>query len=213
LNAPEDFKLRRSRLISRFRAVAFAAATVVLVTWSGNAFAQSFDLSQLFGGGNGGGGGYGGSGGGYGGGSGGGNPLSQLFGGGSGGGQQRHQQQGNASGISVDRSAPPYTGKFAGSQEDQGAQTTLSAQFACYPASDADIPTARAFVCYTGGSGAGGPPPAGGPPSYGPPPNGGPSAYGPPNGGPPPYGPPNGGGYGPPPGGGPPNGPPPDGVE
>jgi hypothetical protein len=177
----------------------------MLVTWSGNAFAQGFSLGQLFGGGGNGGGGSSGGGGGYGGGSsggsGGGNPLSQLFGGGSGGGQQHQHQQGNASGISVDRSAPPYTGKFAGSQQDQGAETTLSAQFACYPASDADIPQARAFVCYTGGSGGDGPP------------QGGPPPYGASNGGPPPYGPPSGGGYGPPPGSGPPNGPPPDGVE
>jgi hypothetical protein len=105
--------------------------------------------------------------------------------------------------VSVDRGSPPFTGKFSGKQNDQGAETTMTTQFACYPASDSDIPQARAFVCYTGGSNGGGAPGAGG----------GPPRYGSSNGGPPPYGPPPGSGsdYGPP-GGGPPNGPPP-GVE
>jgi hypothetical protein len=170
-----------------------AVFTTLMLTCAGPAFAQGFDLGQFLGGGNGGGGNGGGGG-----------PLSQLFGGGGGGGQRQqrqNQQQNNASGIEVDRSAPPFTGKFSGKQEDQGAESTITAQFACYPASDVDIPQARTFVCYTGGSGAGGPPPAGGPSAYGPP-DGGPQAYGRSGGGsPPPYGPPP---------GGPPNGPPPD---
>jgi hypothetical protein len=78
----------------------------------------------------------------------------------------------------------------------------MTAQFACYPANDADIPQAKAFVCYTGGSNSGRANDSGGPPPYGPP-NGGPPPYGPPTGGGPPYSSP---------GGGPPNGPPP-GVE
>lgn len=76
--------------------------------------------------------------------------LSQLLGGGS-----KHQQQGNSAnsngdGINIQRSAPPFTGKFVGTQEDQGDETTMTAQFACYPASDSALPQARAFVCYTG---------------------------------------------------------------
>ncbi len=167
----------------------FAALTAFLLASSGNASAQGFDLSQLFGGGGNGGGGGGGGGGG----------LGSLFGGGGGG--QRHQSQSNGGGISVERSAPPLTGKFTGKQDSDGMQSTITAQFACYPAHDADIPQSNAFVCYTGNQ-AGGGPPSGGPAAA--------NGYGPPSGG---YGPPpNGGpGYGPP-DGGPPNGPPP-GVE
>ena len=46
------------------------------------------------------------------------------------------------SGISVERSAPPFTGKFTGQQDSQGMQSSITAQFACYPASDSDIPQA-----------------------------------------------------------------------
>jgi hypothetical protein len=49
-------------------------------------------------------------------------------------------------------------------------QSSITAEFACYPASDADIPQARAFVCYAGGSNSGDSPSSGGPPngaSYG----------------------------------------------
>jgi hypothetical protein len=181
----EDIKLRLNhRLANRFGVAAIAALAVFFVTVSGQAFAQGFDWSQLLGGGG--------------------------AGGAPGGAGQRHQQSGqsNGSGISVDRGSPPYTGKFVGKQEDQGIQDTMTAQFACYPASDSDIPQSRAFVCYSAptneGGSAGGPPShrAGSPPPYGPPPGSDPS-YGPPPYGPPPYGPP---------GGGPPNGPPP-GVE
>ena len=188
--------VRSLRLMDEFRAAIIAAVTILLVTCSGQAFAQGFDLSQFLGGGGGGGAGGG--------------PLSQLFGGGSGGNggggrhQQQNSQQGNGSGVTMDRSAPPFTGKFTGKQEEQGAESTITTQFACYPASDSNIPQARTFVCYTGGSDAGGPPPGGAPTSYGPPPNGGPPPYGSANAGPPPYGPPS---YGPPPGG------PPSGIE
>ena len=150
-----------------------AATALTIMIWSGSAFAQGFDWSQLLGGG----GSPTSGGGGMGGNSGGG--LSQLFGGGNGAGQgrawNRSAPQSSPGAISVERSAPPFTGKFSGSQNDQGAQTTITAQFSCYPASDADIPQSRAFVCYTAPSGQSGPagwPSYGGPsslPSYGPP--------------------------------------------
>ena len=172
-------------LSSKIKAAMVAVATAFVVACSGNAFAQGFDLGQLFGGGGGGnGGGYGNGGGGYSSGGGGGGPLSGLLGGVGGGRRHQNAQQNDASGISVDRSAAPFTGKFSGKQDEQGAESTITAQFACYPASDADIPGARAFVCYTGGSGAGGPPPAGGPGAYVPPPNSPP--FGAARGGPPP---------------------------
>jgi hypothetical protein len=183
MDCPEGTKLRPNRLcIGRFCAAAIAALTALFLMSSGPAFAQGFDLSQFLGGGGGNGGGGGGSGGGGGG-------LSQLFGGGSGGGGPHHQNSGGA-GISVDRGSPPYTGKFVGKQQDQGIQDTMTAQFACYPASDSDIPQSRAFVCYSAptneGGSASGPPShrASGPPPYGPPP-GSDASYGPPDGGPP----------------------------
>jgi hypothetical protein len=146
----------RLRSSSRFATIALAALTMFLLASSGQASAQGFGLGQLLGGGG------GGNGGGSGGNSGGG--LSQLFGVGSGGGGPRHQQyqqSDSASGISVERSAPPLTGKFTGKQDSSGMQTTITAQFACYPAHDADIPQSNAFVCYTGNPNAGGPPPGG----------------------------------------------------
>ena len=118
--------------------------------------------------------------------------LNQLLGGAAGGGGSRHQHtdpgQGNGSGISVQRSAPPLTGKFSGKQDDKDAETTLTAQFACYPASDSEIPQAKAYVCYTGGSNGG--PRTGDPPAYGSP--AGRFPYGPPSGGDPSNGPPSG---------------------
>lgn len=187
MDCPEDTKLRRNRLcIGRFGVAAIAALTALLLMFSGPAFAQGFNLGQFLGGGGSGGGNGGAGGGGSGGGGGG---LSQLFGGGSGGGGSHHQSSGGSS-ISVDRGSPPYTGKFVGKQEDQGIQDQMTAQFACYPASDLDIPQSRAFVCYSAptneGGSAGGPPPrrAGGAPHYGPPPSSD-SAYSPPNEGPP----------------------------
>ena len=118
--------------------------------------------------------------------------LNQLLGGAAGGGGSRHQHtdpgQGNGSGISVQRSAPPFTGKFSGKQDDKDAETTLTTQFACYPASDSEIPQAKAYVCYTGGSNGG--PRTGDPPAYGSP--AGRFPYGPPSGGDPSNGPPSG---------------------
>src|SRR5579872_783969 len=185
----EDIKLRRNhRMANRFEIAAIAALTMFFVALSGQASAQGFNLGQLLGGGGSGGGGGGVSSGGGGGG------LSQLFGGGSSGGGSRHQNSGGSS-ISVDRGSPPYTGKFVGKQEDQGIQDTMTAQFACYPASDSDIPQSRAFVCYsapTNESGSAGVPPshrAGGPPPYGPT-SGSDASYGPPSGGGPTNGPP-----------------------
>jgi hypothetical protein len=77
--------------------------------------------------------------------------LSQLLGGGSkhhGGGSKS-----NADGVTVQRAAKPFTGKFVGKQEEQGAETTMTAEFACYPASDSALPQVKAFVCYTGQTG------------------------------------------------------------
>ena len=174
----------RHHLTGRFLAI--TALTTFFVALSGEAFAQGFDWSQLLGGGS------GGSSGAASGGSGGG--LSQLFGGGGGGGQ-RHQPPGQpGGGISVERSAAPFTGKFVGRQQDQGVENTMTAQFACYPASDSDISQSKTFVCYSAptseNSSASGPRfrPAGGAPSYGPPPGDGASygsTGGPPNGPPP----------------------------
>jgi hypothetical protein len=147
----------RLRLSGRLATVALMALMAFLLASSGQASAQGFGLGQLLGGG-------GGSGGGSGSGGNGGGGLSQLFGGGSGGGGPRHQQyqqSDSASGISVERSAPPLTGKFTGKQDSSGMQTTITAQFACYPAHDADIPQSNAFVCYTGNPNAGGPPSSG----------------------------------------------------
>ena len=154
--------MRRSQLIRVLQAAAIVAATTFLLTGSGQAFAQGFDLSQLLGGAGGGGG-------------------SRY--------QHTDSGQGNGSGISVQRSAPPLTGKFTGKQDDKGAETTLTAQFACYPASDSDIPQAKAFVCYIGGSNNGGRR-AGVPPASGFAASG--SPYGPPSGGGPSNGPPQG---------------------
>jgi hypothetical protein len=160
LDTREDTKLRRNhRLISRFGAFAIAVLAAFIVTLSGQAYAQGIDWSQLLGGG----------------------------GGGAGGGQKhQHSGQSSGSGVTVDRGTPPYTGKFVGKKEDQGIENTMTAEFACFPAADTDIPQSKAFVCYTApakeNGSAGGPPygPPGGAPSYGPPPDGGP-----PNGPPP----------------------------
>jgi hypothetical protein len=145
--------VRRSQLIREFRVAVIVAVTTFLLTASGQALAQGFDLSQ-------------------------------LLGGAGGGGGSRHQHtdggQGNGSGISVQRSVPPLTGKFSGKQDDKDAEITLTAQFACYPANDSDIPQARAYVCYTGGSNNGGPRTVD-PPAYGSPARG--SLWGPPSGG------------------------------
>ncbi len=80
--------------------------------------------------------------------------LSQLLGGGS-----KHQRgnsgQSNAgAGVTVQRGAPPFKGKFVGTQEDQGAETTMTAELACFPASDPALPQTRTFVCYTATSNA-----------------------------------------------------------
>ena len=104
-------------LTKRAGAVAIAALAAFLVAFSGESFAQGFDLSQLLGGGS------------------------------------KHQRgnSGQSSGgsITVQRSAPPFEGKFVGKQEDQGAETTITAEFACYPATDSALPQTRTFVCYT----------------------------------------------------------------
>lgn len=175
---------RRHLLTGKTGAAALAAVMGIFMSLSGQAFAQGFDWSQLLGGGGGG-------------------------GAGGGGGGQRHQHSGQSggSGVTVDRGSPPYTGKFVGKQEDQGIENTMTAELACYPATDSDIPQSKAFVCYTPGTNGNNS--SGGGSSYGPPGGGGSyghsgdgGSYGPSGGGSP-YGPPA---------GGPPNGPPP-GIE
>ena len=162
---PRGDKLRCPGLPGWLGAMLIAAAVAALFSLPTSALAQGFDWTQLLGGGGAGGNGGGAPGGG----------LPQFFGGGSGPGQSRNRPaaQTNGVGINVERSAPPFTGKFTGSQNDQGAQTTMTAQFACYLASDADIPQARTFVCYTAPAGQNGA--ANGVPSgYGPAPAAGP---------------------------------------
>jgi len=156
-------------MTSRFVAAALAALMTFFVALSGQALAQGFNLGQLLGSG-----GVGGAGG----------------GGGGGGGGSRHQSS-DGSGVSVERSTPPFTGKFIGKQEDQGAETTMTAQFACYPAHDVDIPQSNAFLCYTGGSNAGSPSPVSSSDRHAYAPPGGRPSYGPPDGDPP-NGPPSG---------------------
>jgi len=109
-------------LTKRSTAVAIAALAAFLVAFSGESFAQGFDLSQLLGGGS------------------------------------KHQRgnSGQSSGgsITVQRGAPPFEGKFVGKQEDLGAETTMTAEFACFPATDPALPKTRTFVCYTAASNA-----------------------------------------------------------
>ena len=143
-------------LANGFRLIVTAALTALLAASPAPALAQGFGLGQLLGGSGGGGGGGSGSGG-----------LSQFFGGSGAGSRPQRSDRPDDSGISVERSAPPFTGKFTGTQASQGMQSSITAEFACYPASDADIPHARAFVCYAGGSNPGGPSSSGGPPNRG----------------------------------------------
>ena len=122
--SPSDAQASPS-LTKRAGAVAIAALAAFLVAFSGESFAQGFDLSQLLGGGS------------------------------------KHQRgnSGQSSGgsITVQRGAPPFEGKFVGTQKDQGAETTITAEFACYPASDSALPQTRTFVCYSAGSKANSP--------------------------------------------------------
>jgi hypothetical protein len=55
-------------------------------------------------------------------------------------------------GVSVQRNASPFKGKFVGEQKEQDAETTITAEFACYPASDSALPQTKAFVCYMAAS-------------------------------------------------------------
>ena len=143
-----ETKLNRSHWTVRLGPIALAALLASVLMMPAPAFAQGFGLGQLFGGSGGGGGGNSSDGGG----------LSQLFGGGGGGQRHQRSQQSDGSGISVDRGAPPYTGKFTGKQDTEGMQSSITADFACYPAHDADIPQTNAFVCYTGQSNPNSPP-------------------------------------------------------
>jgi len=78
--------------------------------------------------------------------------LGQLFGGGGGG--SRYQQRNSnsnqpSSAITVERNIAPFVGRFAGKQKASSYQGDLNANFACYPAHDAELPESRTFVCYT----------------------------------------------------------------
>ena len=114
--------------------VAIVGLISVLIACFGETFAQGLDLSQLLGGGSGQSSSQG-------------LGLSQFLGGGA-----RRQQGGspnsNGSELTVQRGVPPFEGKFVGKQEDQGTETTMTVQFACYPANDTALPQARVFACY-----------------------------------------------------------------
>ena len=93
--------------------------------------------------------------------------LSHLLGGGS---KHKKSSDQSNSGVTVQRNANPYVGQFVGkripkpnsgdnsqtgqsSQSDQSSKpkppTSLTAQFACYPAKDAAMPQTKAFMCYS----------------------------------------------------------------
>ena len=64
----------------------------------------------------------------------------------------RHQHSNSESGISVERSAPPFTGKFTGKQDSRrDAKLPSRPSSHAIRRSDADIPQSKAFVCYTAG--------------------------------------------------------------
>ena len=80
--------------------------------------------------------------------------LPQFLGGGQ---KQSHSSSASGGAVSVQRDATPYIGTFDGKQKEGGANLSLSAQFACYPAHDSALPQSNTYVCYTsGGSSAGG---------------------------------------------------------
>jgi len=114
--------------------VAIVALISLLIAGFGETFAQGLDLSQLLGGGSGQ------------------SPsqglgLPQLLGGGA-SRQQRGSGNSNGNELTVQRGVSPFDGKFVGKQEDQGAETTMTVQFACYPANDSALPQTRVFACY-----------------------------------------------------------------
>ena len=74
--------------------------------------------------------------------------LSNLLGGGSSGQKHTH-----SSAVTVDRADQPFIGKFSGTQQT-AATTTLSAQFACYPAHDSALPQNQAYLCYVAAGGS-----------------------------------------------------------
>jgi len=75
--------------------------------------------------------------------------LSQFLGGG-----QKHSSSSSKSSnaVTVQRDATPYIGTFDGKQKEGGANLSLSAEFACYPAHDSALPQSNTFVCYTAGT-------------------------------------------------------------
>lgn len=74
--------------------------------------------------------------------------LGQLLGGGGSRYQQRNPSQ-PSNAITVERNVAPFVGRFAGKQKASSYQGDLNANFACYPAHDAELPETRTFLCYT----------------------------------------------------------------
>lgn len=75
--------------------------------------------------------------------------LSQLLGGGGfGRGRNSSQATTNATAVTVERGAAPYTGRFTGKQTTNSGTDAVSTQFACYPAHDPDFAQTKAFLCY-----------------------------------------------------------------
>ena len=87
-----------------------------------------------------------------------------------GGSKHKKSSSPSNSGVTVQRNANPYVGQFIGkrtpkpnsgdnsqtgqsSQSDQTSKpkpaTSLTAQFACYPATDSAMPQTKAFMCYS----------------------------------------------------------------
>jgi hypothetical protein len=89
--------------------------------------------------------------------------LTNLLGGGSSHSSHSGSSGQSSSGVTVQRNALPYVGAFSGqrtqtaqasdsgtdSGSGQSAPTSLSAQFACYPAKDSALPQTKTFVCYS----------------------------------------------------------------
>jgi hypothetical protein len=89
--------------------------------------------------------------------------LTNLLGGGSSHSSHSGSSGQSNSGVTVQRNALPYVGAFSGqrtqtaqasdsgtdSGTSQSAPTSLSAQFACYPAKDSALPQTKTFVCYS----------------------------------------------------------------
>jgi hypothetical protein len=73
--------------------------------------------------------------------------VSQLLGG---LGLAGNSGQAAAAPVTVQRSAPPYTGMFSGKTTTGSETKSLDAKFQCYPAHDPAFEQSDAFVCYAG---------------------------------------------------------------